>query len=217
MISHKLKYIFIHIPKTGGNSLHNFLKDSSDNPILIGKNSWGSKDKVEVFKEECVNHPKDWDIKHVGIHYYYRYYNDKLVNNYIKFSIIRNPYDRAISFYFFKKEQHSDFNKKEFISFLTTAQLFNPPKQIQNLYALQKNQVDYLMFKGKMSMDYIVKLENLKEDLNKIPFIKEMNLDSYPHINSSKRSHYRDYYDNETKSLVEKIYKKDFDYFNYKF
>ena len=43
MISHKLKFIFIHIPKTSGNSLSLFLKDLIDNVVIhkdsmVGKN-----------------------------------------------------------------------------------------------------------------------------------------------------------------------------------
>jgi len=217
MISHTLKYIFIHIPKTGGNSLQTFLIDSSSNVVKGKGNEWGPTEGLSVFPEKDVKHPEDWEIKHEDINYYYRYYSYGLVDNYIKFSIIRNPYDRAISHYFFRKgREFPDFDKKEFISWLTKAQLFNPNEK-HVVANVQKNQIDYLMFGGKMSMDYIIKFENLKEDLNKIPFIKNMDLTDYPHLNASKRNNYRDYYDDETKSLVEKIYKKDLDYFKYKF
>ena len=35
MISHKLKFIFIHIPKTSGNSLSLYLKDNPRFPLTL--------------------------------------------------------------------------------------------------------------------------------------------------------------------------------------
>jgi hypothetical protein len=43
MISHKLKFIFIHIPKTSGNSLSLFLKDFIDNNVLQRSSNMGEK------------------------------------------------------------------------------------------------------------------------------------------------------------------------------
>ena len=48
MISHKLKFIFVHIPKTSGNSLSIFLKDFIDNNVIQRDNHIGENQAVII-------------------------------------------------------------------------------------------------------------------------------------------------------------------------
>ena len=112
MISHKLNFIFIHIPKTSGNSLSLFLKDLIDNIVIIRANNMGEKQGISILCEKTRE-----DIKHRGIKYYKNTYGKK-INDYFKFTIVRNPYDRILSHYFFSKGKNNQvFNRKEFIHF----------------------------------------------------------------------------------------------------
>ena len=65
MISHKLKFIFIHIPKTSGNSLSLYLKDLIDNEVVIKNSPAGKNQGIKIISEYGKS-----DIKHTGIHYY---------------------------------------------------------------------------------------------------------------------------------------------------
>ena len=73
--------------------------------------------------------------------------------------------------------------------------------------------------KGEILVDKILKFEDPNEWKN---FLKGLGL-KYTEIlnkkfNSSQRlSSYKDYYDEETKRLIGKYYKKDIDHFDYKF
>ena len=84
MISHKLKFIFIHIPKTSGNSLSMFLKDFIDNDVLHGPSNMGEKQGIKIICEKTKQ-----GIKHRGITYYKNTYGEK-INDYFKFTIVRN-------------------------------------------------------------------------------------------------------------------------------
>ena len=84
MISHKHKFIFIHINKTGGSSLEHALKKYCENF------------SNRKFKHQCLfdklenNPPLISQCKH-------------LLEEYFKFTIVRNPWDKELSDYFFNK------------------------------------------------------------------------------------------------------------------
>ena len=49
------------------------------------------------------------DIKHMDIGYYKKVYGET-INDYFKF-IVRNPYDRILSYYFWNKGTNKTFNR----------------------------------------------------------------------------------------------------------
>ncbi len=72
-------------------------------------------------------------------------------------------------------------------------------------------------FKKKQITNNIIKFENLQKDFNEICkklLIKPYNL---PKRRTSKHKDYRDYYNERSKKIVERIYQKDIEMFNYDF
>ena len=59
MISHNLKFIFIHIPKTSGNSLSLLLKNFIDNVVIQRASRMGEKQGIDILCEKTKK-----DIKH---------------------------------------------------------------------------------------------------------------------------------------------------------
>lgn len=200
MISHKLEFIYIHIPKTGGDSLSFFLRNHVDDIIKIGKNGKG----IDAW---CVLTGKG--IKHKTIDYYKDLYKDK-IKNYFKFTIVRNPYDRILSFYLWSKgfnanrnfDYKNDFDKKDFIEFI-------------NRKCSKKKTFQYEFVDDDF---YIVKYENMIDDLKQIQCLKNIvNFDNLPRMNTSINSklNYEDVFDDETKELIYSKFKKDFELFGY--
>ena len=197
MISHQHKFIFIHIPKTSGNSLSLFLKSLVNNNIILKTSKMGAKQGIRVICEK-----NDKCIKHENIDYYYKLYGNK-INNYFKFTIVRNPYDRMLSYYFFRKSKNINsnytFDKKEFIEFI-------------------KNE-RYCQYKYIDNTFHIVYYEDLINGLKQLDYFKyKVNFDNYPVLNKSYNSkiNYNDLYDKELKKLVYDKFKKDFELFGYK-
>ena len=80
MIIDKEKLIFVHIPKNAGSAI---------------KSLFFEKDELETpFKHKTIN-----EIKKE---------NPKEYNSYRKFAIVRNPYDRMISWYAYQKRYRLD-------------------------------------------------------------------------------------------------------------
>jgi hypothetical protein len=196
MISHKLKFIFIHIPKTSGNSLSLLLKDLINNGITCSKGN-GNGEGIKVHCEKTK-----LDIKHKNINYYNSLYG-KNINNYFKFTIVRNPYDRILSFYFWKKgTKNQVFNRKEFINFV------NKKNSSQSIHQYQY--IDNCF--------HIIHFENLIDELKNIECLKDhVDFNNYPTLNASSNSkkNYNELLDKELKNLVYNKYKKDFQMFGY--
>lgn len=72
-------------------------------------------------------------------------------------------------------------------------------------------------------IDYIIRFENLEKEfyelLDKlnIPKLVLPKLKTAKQRTGKERKHYREYYDDETRELIYKIYKEDLEYFNYSF
>ena len=71
MISHKLKFIFIHIPKTAGTSLMFFFKDVIDNKVNHG-------DLPAFRASNVICEVENNNIKHKDITYYNELYGIKI-------------------------------------------------------------------------------------------------------------------------------------------
>jgi hypothetical protein len=95
MISHKHKFIFIHVHKTGGNSIQRALSAYSDDE-LISRPSVGVTDELglQVFNRELFG---DRDCKHFKLQDYYEALGEG-ISDYFIFTSIRHPLDRLVSF-----------------------------------------------------------------------------------------------------------------------
>ena len=134
----------------------------------------------------------------------------KQFDEYFKFGFVRNPWDRELSWYkYILKEPHHYYHKQflQFVNF--SAYLRERPLFPQQYYFLSNH--------GKNQLNFIGRFENLQEDFNivcdKIGITKQ----KLPQKNKSIHKHYTEYYDDETRQIVAERYKKDFEYFGYKF
>jgi hypothetical protein len=133
--------------------------------------------------------------------------------SYYKFGFVRNPYKRLVSYYFHLNKNIPNFKPtKE--GFLKFARSFNPKGKRK--YILQ---YDYFVgLNGKINFDFIGKLENFDEDIKQIEKVINFKWKKLPYKNkTSYPTDYRNYYNDESYKLVTKKFKKDIEYFNYKF
>ena len=93
MISHEKKFIFIHIPRTGGTHLSQYLEPYCDEESL----------RFSPYGEE--------GNLHATMYEYIQYYGPA-IKNYTIFTIVRNPWDRILSHAF--KHNNGEFEKEHF-------------------------------------------------------------------------------------------------------
>ena len=202
MIFKKNKVIFLHYPKTGGNSIQDALRSYSDDQIISRK---AHQDGIERFELRNTEHKNL--KKHSTIQDYYNAIGEDLFA-YKVFIIIRNPYDRMVSFYFSPHRGNVHYDRDDFSQFIKTV----PP--IENYISIKKSSF------GKrelLSNIKFLKFEKLNEDfgllLNELD-IQDVDL---PHRNASNRENYKKYYDDETVKIVSTRHKYEISLGDYKF
>lgn len=220
IISHRLKYVFIHIPKTGGTSMRN----------ILTHNYKFSCDVISIWDgctpEQLASFPRVTD--ELRCHYsidkaksYFKKYNLDW-GEYFKFSIMRNPYDLHVSNYHYLNQvikNKKDITENE-IQACENADTFE--NYIHNLKNTGGLQHQYIMDGGEIGVDFIGKLENIKNDfkhiVNSIVPSSVITEEEYklPKLNTTNRRKYSEYYTPELISIVNDVCAKDFEVGGYK-
>ncbi len=214
MISHKHKFVFIHIPKTGGQSI-------SD--VLLKQHGmrWSLQGAIDgKFREFLIGPRKDNELgpeqlTHLTAEEYLKFgYLDKdRFKNYFKFSFVRNPWKRLVSEYFFygynNKKSFDNFIKNEVwkVRFNKTHNDKQRHLELQYNFLFDKN--------DNCLVDFIGRSENLQKDFDKICDRIEIERVQLLRIGKIKHDSYIKYYNDQTKEIVAKKYKKDIEYFDY--
>lgn len=204
------RLVFIHIPKTAGQSIYTVFEDHCihvPNKRTVNSNYHSTLQDVENFA----------DIK-----------------NYKIFTVVRNPWSRAVSWYFFRKKilrlAIKKLNSNKNINKINFNKFKDPVKEYELmdnfnlwLHSYIHEPWDYTWFslanpqtywlEGKNSVDQIFKFESLSAD-----FKATFGID-LPKKNQSSASKvsWRELYSLDSIKLIEKIYKEDIDCFGYKF
>lgn len=199
MISEKNKFLFIHIPKTAGNSIQSRLSKYSEDEIV---REAPFQDGIERFgvKGRCGLH------KHSSLADYYSALGRDYFNGFFKFSCIRNPWDRAISFYFSPHRCVTRWDRDCFISFLPEI-----PCMLSYLSA------DSHCAESASEMDFLIRYENLEEDFKSCCARIGIPFEMLPIRNKSQKGFYKDYYDPELIEIVRAQFAADIKMFGYSF
>lgn len=237
MVSHKLKFIFVHVPKTGGQSIERALLKEV-----------GTGTKVELDCLLCANEHPDRGpprLDHLTAREYrdLGYVMDEQYSTYFKFGFVRNPWARLVSEF-----QAAGHGRR--IDFKTWLMRDFPIPSWSDAYRHVMPQTEFFVDQeGQNLMDFIGRFENLEADFATIAQIIGLTSSMLPHSNASavrlnlkqirgegivrivrrrfrqladshriwKRDNYKDYYDQEAIEWVRQKYGGEIDWFGYGF
>lgn len=190
VLSHSLKFIFIHVHRTGGTALTSLLKNKLDNKLDVlcqhGNARTPHSYLLEIHKE------------------------------YYTFGFTRNPWKRMLSWYsLIHKNDPKNLaeERKRFEKFieLDAASDFTTP-------FFHYNSIDYFTNeKGALKVDKIFRYENLEEATIELFNRFGFPFTGIPSINETPAKNFREYYTNKSQQLIAEKCKKDIEYFNYTF
>jgi len=190
MINHQHKFLFIHIPRTGGSSIES-----------------------QFNYDEEIERNKHWTL-----HDWKKTLDPDVFDEYFKFTFVRNPWDLTISKYkcdwFTSKRPGGPIGEKEGKSlkyFLEhyerpahengeTFHDYFDPEQINFVGRFENRENDLQYISQKIGVNIDSKIHQRKIQMR-----------------NKNKKHYTEYYDDETREIVAEKYAKDIEYFGYKF
>lgn len=212
IVSSEKSFVFIHVPKTAGTSITKILSKYADYPLTNAKYLRNIIAIFNHWSKQYIWFGKYTMPLHANAEYIKKAYQ-KDFSDYYKFSFVRNPWSRMVSLYNFFKARFTrpymlQTDKMSFPEFVEFWSQTNPG-----------NQVDMFFWQNETTLDmsYIAKVENIQEHFDVIT--KNINIPQIllPHVNQSKKTDYRTYYDDYTIELVAKTYQKDIEFLDYTF
>jgi hypothetical protein len=208
VISHHHRVIFIHIPKTGGQSIEQvFLDDlgltwDERAALTLRENDderIGPRRLAHLYADEYV------ELGHV---------TEEQWNTYFKFAVVRNPYDRIVSEYLYRFQKTPFWRKPSAKSFVERRH----PSDFPDVARHMQTQLRYVSDDdGKIIVDRIIKFEDLANEFGSLTERIFGESRGLPHRNrtttSDKRTKERIL--DRIRPLVADIYREDFEAFGY--
>jgi len=135
------------------------------------------------------------------------------------FSVVRNPWDRVASHYFFRvKTNQTELGggRMGFNEWVRRAYGENDP-DVYDRPKMFMPQIDWIVDEeGNVIVDFIARFENLQSDFEVICRRLRVRA-SLPHLKSSGKGDYRGHYDNESIAVVRRWFQRDIARFGYHF
>jgi hypothetical protein len=202
--SDKLGIIYFDVPKNASSTIKTLMF------------SVEHKDKYDPRYAMFIGGALTWQRKFPGM---VVRWSDIVDSPYIKFSFLRNPYDRLVSGYRNAgwRSHYEDASFEQFVESLPK-RLETPPTDTYNNHY---KPLRYFIPKsgGRFRLDFIGKVENFADDFTSLLHACDIHIDvrSLSVMNKSTRRHYRDYYTPRTRKIAEKIYGEDIELGKYVF
>ena len=202
MISFQKRFLFVHIPKTAGNSIQSVLRDYSEDEVVALREE---QDGVERFG---LRNPKYKLKKHSTLAEYRAALGEAEFASLYKFTCVRNPWDRMISLYFTPTQSPAAWDRKKFQKVIEKA------LPVSDYLALNERERSNDSFQN---VNYVMRFENLAEDFNTVCAALNISPGTLPQYNRSSREHYSKYYDNKLRELVQRRFATEIEHCGYTF
>ena len=212
IINHRYRFIFLHVPKTAGTSITNYLSTFTGwNDIELGGTHYGEQIQEIYGRRFKLN-------KHSTARQVRTIIGEDLWRGYFKFAVVRHPLDRLVSAYqFYRQWEHPSTDAvRAFAGFEEFVQSDFFAADRRNATRPTGSQTAFLSDTG-LAVDQVCRFESLADDLATVASRLGLgNLPAeLPQLNASERTHWEDYYSPATLEIAMAVYQDDFATFGY--
>jgi hypothetical protein len=217
MINNEEKFMFIHPPKCGGTSIRLVLRKVY--------NSYHKNRLLEPFSMDLSEEGIDYKTSvHSPLSKFIRLNDDRYgvegrfnKHEWFVFAVVRNPFDRLVSYY---HHIQVNWNERKKDSFLFTFNDWICDESFKDYVKQLITFKEMFHHDGELGINNYIRLENIESDA-KIVFdklgITEYNLPCHKHNTNRTEYDYTKYYNEETRDKVAELFEWDIEYFGYKF
>jgi hypothetical protein len=205
LVSDSKRFIFVHVPKAAGKSVREALA-----PYALPR-----PPKFHSLLR-LFGLPRDYRRyrfrTHGSLRDAQRILPNELFRDYFKFAFVRNPWDRLVSSYHYILERPSHPHHRR-VRRLGAFSAYVEYEARRGRFL----QYDLLIEAGgRLGMDFVGRFESLAQDFARICDRLGIAV-ALPHANVSRHRDYTVYYDQATRKLVERHWRKDIETFGYTF
>ena len=215
IISPGRRYIFVHIPKTGGTSLSLALEArAKKDDILLGDTPKAQRRRQRAKALAGQARGRLW--KHATLSDIEGVLPTSELDEMFVFTLVRNPWDRAVSYYHWLREQSFDHPAVELAKSLEFKPFLLHP-ETEAGFRTMPSAAYVRRSDGREQCHAFVRMEHLERDLKPVEAHLEFTLE-LPHINRSRReADYRVYFDDQTAAAIQDFCAPDIERFGYTF
>ncbi len=212
ILSHGRKYVFIHIPKTGGTSLALALEGRAmKDDILLGDTPKARRRRHRVKNIQTAG--RLW--KHSTLADIDGLITPKLLKTYFVFTLVRNPWDRIVSYYHWLQAQDFDHPAVRLAQSTDFSRFLNHAHTWASLSAAPYR--GYMTdIQGQERCAAYIRLEHLQSDAQPLWDHLGFQLE-IDHVNRSDRAGYHQYYSKADAELIRDLCAEDIARFGYSF
>lgn len=206
IISHRHRFIFTAIPKTGTHSVRRALRDH------LGPEDG---EQVGLFVQKSLPYPPIAEIGHghISLAQIRPFVGEEAFQSYLKFAFVRNPWDRFVSYCSFMTRENEEFIRR--------------PQDVMRYFLFKDRPVEHLLFfpqhafltdaEGRLLTDVVGRVEEMQSSYDAICARLDIPSAQLEKVNSTRRNDYRGYYDPELIEAVADLYRRDIELFGYRF
>ncbi len=235
LISHRKHFIFTKTAKTAGTSIESYFEQ-----YCMPDGEWQGSHACD----ECVsqagiigyrgpNRRNSTWYNHMPAKRIRDLIGQSVWDNYFKFTIVRNPFDKMISGFFMLEKGKQNYNYTQRLNAYAKRMLGkgNPIDRVEGKTEIERfrswvrkggaiiDQDKYLI-DGEECVDYFIRFEDLYEGMKHV--CKQLSIpfepSRIPEFKKGIRNHriaIQDYYDSETEEIVRKLYVWELEKFSY--